>query len=117
MVDIVLSGHKSPQQCLLKLEEVLTEFPEGGVILACVGMSNGLGPILSARTSWPVIGIPMTSEKFPEDVWSSLRMPSQVPMGTILSTKNAVLMALNVLAQKNPAAYAVRQLAIEELDD
>lgn len=117
MVDIVLSGHKSPQQCLLKLEQVLTEFPEGGVILACVGMSNGLGPVLSARTSWPVIGIPITNEKFSEDVWSSLRMPSQVPMGTILSTKNAALMALNILAQKNPAAYAVRQLAIEELDE
>lgn len=116
-VTVVLSGHKSPQRCLLELEKILTDFPEGGVILACVGMSNGLGPVLSARSSWPVIGVPVTAEKFQDDVWSSLRMPSQVPMGTIMSPKNAVLMALNILAQKNPAAYAARQMAIEELDD
>ena len=116
-IDIVMSGHKSPQQCLLKLEQVLTEFPEGGVILAHIGMSNGLGPILSARTSWPVISVPITVEKFPEDIWSNLRIPSQVPMGVILSPENTVLMALNILAQKNPAAYATRQMAIEELDE
>jgi len=43
-------------------------------------------------------------------------MPSQVPMGTILSSKNAMLMTLNILAQKNPVAYMHRQYSIEELD-
>ncbi|TAK95127.1 hypothetical protein EPO05_05025 [Patescibacteria group bacterium] len=114
--EITLSGHKSTQRCLQRLEDVMTKFPEGGVILALVGMSNGLGPVVSARTSWPVIGVPMTADKFPEDVWSSLRVPSQVPMATMLSGKNAVLLALNILAQKNPMAYVARQLAIEELD-
>lgn len=116
IVDVILSGHKLPQQCLIRLEKILTNFPEGGMILACVGMSNGLGPVLAARTNWPVIGVPITADKFLDDVWSSLRMPSQVPMGTILSSKNAVFMALNILAQKNPAAYMHRQYAIEELD-
>jgi len=115
--DVILSGHKSPQRCLIHLEKILTVFPEGGVILVYVGMSDGLGPVLSARTNWPVIGVPTKADEFQDDVWSSLRMPSQVPMGTILSSKNAVLMALDILAQKNPAAYAYRQLAIEELDD
>lgn len=117
VVEIILSGHKSPQKCLLQLEKILTDFPGGGVVLACVGMSNGLGPVLAARTSWPVIGVPISADKFPDDIWSSLRTPSQVPMGTVLSAKNAVLLALNILAQKNPAAYAVRQLSIEELDN
>jgi phosphoribosylaminoimidazole carboxylase / phosphoribosylaminoimidazole-succinocarboxamide synthase len=117
MVDVVLSGHKSPQRCLCELEKVLTKYPEGGVILACVGMSNGLGPVLSARTSWPVIGVVMTADKLPDDVWSSLRMPSQVPMVTVISPKNAVLIALNILGQKNPVAYAERQSSIEKLDE
>lgn len=117
MVDVVVSGHKSPQRSLRKLEDILTRFPEGGVILACVGMSNGLGPVLAARTSWPVIGVSITADKFTQDVWSSLRTPSKVPMSTILSPKNAVLAALNILAQKNPVAYAERQMAIEDLDE
>ncbi|MEK9151316.1 MAG: phosphoribosylaminoimidazolesuccinocarboxamide synthase [Patescibacteria group bacterium] len=114
--EVTLSGHKSTQKCLKKLGDIMTRFPEGGVIIACVGMSNGLGPILAARTGWPVIGVPMTAEKFPEDVWSSLRVPSQVPMATVLSGKNAVLLACNILAQKNPVAYAIRQMSIEALD-
>ena len=116
-VDIVGSGHKSPNACLVSLEEILADYPEGGVILAMVGMSNGLGPMLAARTSWPVIGVAITAETHPEDVWSSLRLPSQVPMLTVLSPKNAVLAALNILAQKNPVAYMHRQYAIEELDE
>jgi len=120
--DVILSGHKSTQKSLVHLEKILTKFPEGGVILACVGMSDGLGPVLAARTSWPVIVVPLTADKdskdkFMEDVWSSLRMPSNVPLATILKKKNAVLMALNFLAQKNPAAYMHRQYAIEELDE
>lgn len=116
MVSVVMSGHKSPGACLKKLEELLTLYPEGGVILACVGMSNGLGPTLAARTSWPVIAIPLTAEVRPHDAWSSLEVPSQVPLMTVLSQKNAVLAALNILAQKHPVAYMHRQYALEELD-
>lgn len=116
-VDIVCSGHKSPQRALQKLEDLLTEYPDGGVIIACVGMSNGLGPILAARTSWSVIAVCASADKHPEDLWSSLRMPSNVPLLVASSLKNARLAALNVLAQKNPIAYMERQLELEKLDD
>lgn len=115
-VDMVLSGHQAPEQCLRALEALLAQFPGGGVILACVGLSNGLGPVLSARTSWPVVAVPVIEGCSP-DVWSSLRMPRGVPLVTCLSPKNAVFLALNVLALSNPAAYAARQLLIEQLDD
>lgn len=114
--NIVVSGHKSPMRCLDVLEDALSMFPEGGVIIAMVGMSNGLGPMLAARTSWPVITIPLTAEDNSLDVWSSLSVPSEVPLLTILSRKNAVLAALNILAQKNPYAYMLRQYEIEKLD-
>ncbi len=115
-VEEVLSGHKKTMACLLRLEELQRDYPDGGVIITPVGMSNGLGPVLSSHSAWPVIGVPAHAKEHPEDVWSSLRLPSQNPMATILSDKNAVLLALNILALKNPAAYMVRQLAIEELD-
>ena len=43
-------------------------------------------------------------------------MPGNVPLCTVLSHKNAVLAALNILAQKNPVAYMKRQATIESLD-
>lgn len=116
ILDTIKSGHRAPVAVCEMLEALLAADPEGGVIIALVGMSNGLGPILSARTSWPVIGVAITANEHPEDVWSSLRTPSQVPMLTVLSPKNAILAALNILAQKNPAAYMHRQYAIEELE-
>lgn len=115
--DVVLSGHKSPNGSTKQLEQILGKYPDGGVIIVIVGRSNGLGPILAARTSWPVIAVPATLGDFPEDVWSSLRMPSNVPLLTAWPAKNAVLAAMDILAQKNPIAYALRQLEIEEFDE
>ncbi|MGC9610844.1 MAG: phosphoribosylaminoimidazolesuccinocarboxamide synthase [Minisyncoccia bacterium] len=115
--EVVLSGHKSPGRCLEKLEEILARYPEGGVFIVKVGMSNGLGPIIAARTSWPVIAIPASVKDFPDDVWSSLRMPSQVPLQVVVSDDNAIKCAMNILASKNPAIYMQRQKSIEEMDN
>ena len=114
--EIILSGHKSPRKSLAQLDKIIGEYPDGGVIVAKAGLSNGLGPMLAARTNWPVIAIPATIEKNPEDIWSSIRMPSNVPLLTVWPEKNAILAAKNILAQKNPFLYMKRQMEIEELD-
>jgi len=115
--EIILSAHKSPQKCINRVEELLSVYPEGGVIIAKAGMSNGLGPFLAARTSWPVISVSPTSDSFPPDLWSSFRMPTYVPNALINSDKNAWLYVLNILAQKNPIAYMHRQEIIEGFDE
>lgn len=114
--EVTMSGHKSTQMCLEKLEEILGRYPGGGVIIAKVGRSNGLGPIIAARTSWPVIAIPATMDSFSPDVWSSLRMPSKVPLATLWPESNAILLAAEILAQKNPVLYQRRQILIENQD-
>lgn len=114
--EVTLSGHKSPRATLEHLEKLMTKYPEGGVIVVKVGMSNGLGPILAARTIWPVISIPASLKNFPDDLWSSARMPSKVPLAVICSDDNAVDNALNTLALSNPFVYAWRQRAIESQD-
>ncbi len=114
--EIILSGHKSPRKALAQLNKIIGEYPDGGVIVVKVGRSNGLGPPLAARTNWPVIAIPATIEKNPEDIWSSIRMPSNVPLMTVWPEKNALLAAQNILAQKNPLLYMKRQKEIEEFD-
>jgi len=116
IVEVTASGHKSTDECLKKLEEIQRDYPDGGVIIAKVGMSNGLGPILASHCSWPVISIPAGLKEFPDDVWSSLRMPSKNPMATIASDSNAVQFAFNILAQKNPAVSAICQYDIENMD-
>jgi len=113
---VTLSGHKSTSECLQKLNELMGEYPDGGVIITLVGRSNGLGPILAAHTMWPVISVPTTVEKFPEDIWSSIRMPSSVPLLTTWPELNSIQAAVKILANKNPLLYAILQKQIEELD-
>jgi len=114
---ITMSGHKSTQRCLEQLERILGKYPGGGVIIAKVGRSNGLGPIIAARTSWPVIAVPATMDSFANDTWSSLRMPSNVPLATVWPEANAVLLAGQILSFKNPFIYQRRQFEIEKQDD
>lgn len=41
------------------------------------GRSNGLGPVLSGNTSFPVINCPpVKPENVQQDIWSSLNVPS-----------------------------------------
>ncbi len=112
----VLSGHKSTKASIEKLREYMINYPDGGVIIAMVGRSNGLAPMLATHTTWPVIAAPTTIEDFPDDIWSSIRMPSSVPLMTAWPTENAVEAALNILSCKNPALYMQRAMEMEKLD-
>ena len=109
---IACSVHKEPLRGLLELARLTQEVPDS-VVLACIGMSNGAGPTLAAATSVPVITIPANHDTFPDDVWSSLRAPSQVPVMTVLNPANAVLAALGILALHNPHLYACLRSEIE----
>jgi phosphoribosylaminoimidazole carboxylase / phosphoribosylaminoimidazole-succinocarboxamide synthase len=113
---IVCSGHKQPETALEALNNLQALYPDGGVIIALVGKSDGLGPLLAARTEWPVIAVCTTMGDFPDDVWSSIRMPRDVPLLVASDPDNALLSALNILGRSNPAVYAGRRMAIEALD-
>lgn len=114
--DVALSGHKSPQRCLEKVREIVSRYPDGGVVLVNVGKSNGLGPMLATRWHWPVITFASTARREPNDIWSSLNLPSNVPMATIVDECNAFKFALMILGQKNPLVYMDQQYLRELLD-
>ena len=76
------------------------------MVIAYIGRSNGAGPVLSAMSQVPVITVPASAKDFPEDVWSSLRAPSAVPVMTVLEPGNAVLAALQILSARNPRVDA-----------
>lgn len=47
------------------------------VFVAVAGRSNGLGPVMSGNTAYPVVNCPpLSSDWGAQDVWSSLRLPS-----------------------------------------
>jgi phosphoribosylcarboxyaminoimidazole (NCAIR) mutase len=84
------------------------------VVVAYIGRSNGAGPTLAANTMVPVITVPASAKEFPDDVWSSLRAPSKVPVLTVLEPANAMLAALQMLACRNPLIYARLRMELEE---
>jgi phosphoribosylaminoimidazole carboxylase/phosphoribosylaminoimidazole-succinocarboxamide synthase len=107
------SAHKEPIASYIKLAQCVQELPDC-VIIAYAGKSNGLGPMLAANTSVPVITVPADIEEFPDDIWSSLRLPSNVPLTTAINPSDAVLAALNMLAMRNPRLYAKLRVKLEE---
>lgn len=111
--EVVGSLHKEPVQGVHILTQVVQRVPDS-VIIVYVGRSNGAGPVLSAHTSVPVITVPAGWKEFPDDVWSSLRTPSETPVSTILEPANAVLHALEILAMRNPQIYAALHMRMEE---
>jgi len=112
MTIVTRSAHKEPVAAASTLHRMVQEVPDS-VVIAYIGRSNGAGPILSALTTIPVITVPASVKEFPEDVWSSLRAPSSVPVMTVLEPSNAVLAALQILSARNPRIYAQLRGEIE----
>ena len=109
---ITCSIHKEPIAGANLLAQSIQEVPDT-VVIANIGRSNGAGPVLSAQSTVPVITVPASAKDFPEDVWSSLRAPSKVPVMTVLDPANAVLAALQILSARNPRIYAKLRSEIE----
>jgi phosphoribosylaminoimidazole carboxylase/phosphoribosylaminoimidazole-succinocarboxamide synthase len=105
MTVVTCSIHKEPVNGAAIFQRLIQEIPDS-VVIANIGRSNGAGPVLSAMSTIPVITVPASAKDFPDDVWSSLRAPSAVPVMTVLEPANAVLAALQILSARNPMIYA-----------
>src|SRR6202142_3366227 len=105
MTVVTCSVHKEPVNAASIFHRMMQEIPDS-VVIAYIGRSNGAGPTLSAMSTVPVITVPASIKEFPDDLWSSLRAPSAVPVMTVLEPANAVLAALQILSGRNPRLYA-----------
>jgi phosphoribosylaminoimidazole carboxylase / phosphoribosylaminoimidazole-succinocarboxamide synthase len=97
----VTSAHKTTQDTL----EIVSEY-EGVlanlVFITVAGRSNGLGPVLSGNTNYPVINCPpVDSSNVATDVWSSLNLPSGLGCGTVIYPEAAALNAAQILGLNN----------------
>ncbi len=105
LVRAICSAHKEPILAVDMLNLYLENVPDS-VVIAHVGMSNAAGPLLGAASTVPVISVPATIAEFPNDIWSSLRLPSHVPAMTVLDPANAIRAALRIFAARSPRVYA-----------
>ncbi|KAL1131547.1 hypothetical protein AAG570_011164, partial [Ranatra chinensis] len=103
----VTSAHKGTEETL----KIAAEYEGAGgrpvVLVAVAGRSNGLGPVLSANTPFPVINCPpLNSSNVQQDVWSSLNVPSGLGCATVLYPEAAALLAAQILALNDHVLWA-----------
>ena len=78
-----------------------------GVIIAGAGGSAHLPGMISALTSFPVLGVPIESKKLKglDSLLSIAQMPKGIPVGTLAIGEdgaiNAALLAASIIANNN----------------
>ncbi|XP_044273852.1 multifunctional protein ADE2 isoform X1 [Varanus komodoensis] len=102
----VTSAHKGPDETL----RIKAEYEGDGiptVFVAVAGRSNGLGPVMSGNTAYPVVNCPPLSADWgAQDIWSSLRLPSGLGCSTILSPDGAAQFAAQIFGLNNHFIWA-----------
>ena len=98
----VISAHRTPDRA----HEFAVTAEDSGiqVIIAAAGKAAHLAGVLSALTTLPVFGVPMTTSDLGglDSLLSTVQMPAGIPVGTFAigkaGAKNAALLAVSVLA-------------------
>jgi 5-(carboxyamino)imidazole ribonucleotide mutase len=108
----VISAHRTPD---VLFEYASTAAARGlEIIIAAAGGAAHLAGVTAAKTSLPVLGVPMESASLKglDSLLSMVQMPGGVPVGTLAIGKpgaiNAALLATAILGNKYPefrAAY------------
>ncbi|XP_013114956.1 bifunctional phosphoribosylaminoimidazole carboxylase/phosphoribosylaminoimidazole succinocarboxamide synthetase [Stomoxys calcitrans] len=102
----VTSAHKAPEETLRVMREYESVM-SNLVFIAVAGRSNGLGPVLSGSTTYPVINCPpVKAENMQVDVWSSLNVPSGLGCPTVMYPEAAALHAAQILGLHNYMIWA-----------
>lgn len=104
----IISAHRTP--------DIAAEFADNAtengvkIIIAAAGMAAHLAGALAARTTLPVIGVPLAAPQSPaglDALLSTAQMPPGVPVAT---------MAIGKAGAKNAAVLAAQILALNDKD-
>lgn len=105
----VLSAHRTPEEAANYAKEAENRGVE--VIIAAAGKAAHLPGVLAAYTILPVIGLPIKSSTMDglDSLLSIVQMPSGIPVATVAinGSENAALLAVQILALKDPALAKV----------
>lgn len=104
----VYSAHRTPAEAA---EFVKCAKDKGfGVMIAAAGMAAHLAGAVAANTTLPVIGIPISCKNTGgvDALWSTVQMPSGIPVATVAidGAANAAHLAAQILAVSDDALSA-----------
>ena len=99
---IISSAHRSPK----RTKEYIANAEEKGAkdFIAAAGMAAHLAGAVAAYTTKPVLGVPMPGSNLAsmDSLFSTVQMPSGIPVGTLAIGKagaiNAAYLAMQILA-------------------
>jgi 5-(carboxyamino)imidazole ribonucleotide mutase len=100
----VMSAHRTPEA----VDEYARTAEERGLvtIICGAGMAAHLAGAVAARTTLPVIGVPVGTDQLggADALFSTVQMPRGVPVATVAidGAVNAALLAAQILAVRDP---------------
>ncbi|MGI0131675.1 MAG: 5-(carboxyamino)imidazole ribonucleotide mutase [Thermoplasmata archaeon] len=96
----VASAHRTPE----KVDRLAAD-PSYDVFIAMAGLSAALPGAVAARTTKPVIGVPLHRGLGLDSLLSVVQMPPGIPVASVGldASENAALLAVEILALKYPA--------------
>jgi 5-(carboxyamino)imidazole ribonucleotide mutase len=119
----VVSAHRTPDKLFHYAEQAESRGIE--VIIAGAGGAAHLPGMVAAKTSLPVLGVPVQSKALNglDSLLSIVQMPAGIPVATLAIGKagasNAAILAASILANKYPevnqAVKAFRQQQTEDV--
>jgi phosphoribosylaminoimidazole carboxylase PurE protein len=119
----VLSVHRSPEKAM----ETAVRARASGfrVIIAAAGSAAHLAGAIAAKTTLPVIGVPIESGALRgvDALYSTVQMPPGVPVATVAinGARNAGLLAVEILALSDERLQAAlerhKQKLVEQVDE
>ncbi|MCA1927120.1 MAG: 5-(carboxyamino)imidazole ribonucleotide mutase [Calditerrivibrio sp.] len=112
----VLSAHRTPDETIKYTEDAKNNGIE--VLIAAAGGAAHLPGVIAAKTTLPVIGVPMPSSLMNglDSLLSIVQMPKGIPVATVGvgNAENAALLAIRILALKYPDIQTKLESFIEE---
>lgn len=101
----VMSAHRTPDRAH---QYATTAHTRGiKVLIAGAGVAAHLAGVLAANTPLPVLGVPINSGALQglDALLATVQMPSGIPVGALAidGSKNAALLAVQILATSDPA--------------
>ena len=105
---LVMSAHRTPEQ----VAELASNARDNGygVIICGAGMAAHLAGAVSAHTTLPVIGVPLSGgiSGGMDALLSTVQMPRGIPVATVAvdGSANAAVLAVEILSLNNPDLIA-----------
>ncbi len=112
---VVASAHKVPR----KVADVIDKYNaiDDVVFVGVAGRSNALSGVIAANSVHPVFACPPFKDKddMTVNIYSSLMMPSDTPVMTVVDPSNLVLAVVKIFAEKDVSLKSKVMARIEEI--